>query len=129
MEPVRVLIVEDELDVLEAARGALQEKGYQVYAASSGEEGFRYFKAVNPQLLLIDHKLSGISGMDFLRAAKADNPKVRAIFMTGLIDEADTLEAQSKQLGADAFLFKPLTWPHLHLLIQKFTQEQNPPLS
>ncbi len=119
--------MEDELEVLEATRNALQEDGYRVYTAASGEEGFRYLKAVDPQLLrLIDHKLPGISGLDFLKAAKAENPSVRAIFMTGLTHLADTLQMQSKRLGVDAFLSKPLTWGELHLLVRMLTKRDRP---
>jgi len=94
--------------VLAALQWGLQGNGCKVYTAASAEEGFRYLQAVHPQLLLIDFKLPGAPGTEFLKWAKKADPHVPAIMITGLSNQFEAIHSICWKLGAFACLQKPL---------------------
>ena len=104
----RMLIVDDEPDILEGTKWAFELAGFEVCTAASGEEALPQARAFKPEVLLIDYKLPGVSGLDVLREAKLEDPKTVAIMITGFTHEAEDLEAISKEFGAAGFLHKPL---------------------
>lgn len=104
----RVLIVDDEPDILEGTKWAFEMAGFEVFTAASGEEALPQSRALRPEVLLIDYKLPGVSGLDVLKEAKLEDPSAVAIMITGLTHEAENLEAVSKEFGAAGFLHKPL---------------------
>ena len=106
--PPSLLIIDDEPIILETTRWAFETIGFQVYTAASGQEGLRCFRAAHPQILLIDFKLPGMTGGEFLRAAKAIDPSILAIMITGLSHQTELIETECQELGAFAFLRKPL---------------------
>ena len=115
-EQVRILVVEDERDVLEPTRLLLQSCGYDATGASSAEEAYRYFEAIHPQILVVDYKLPGMSGTEFLRYARAADPTVSAVMITGLMPQLAAIEAQAKELGV-AVLRKPVRMEDLQKAI------------
>jgi len=120
-----ILVVEDEADALNALRWMLETTGYKVYTASTAEEGFRFFQAYKPQTLLIDYKLPGASGAQFLQWVKSENPDVRAIMVTGLSVEWDLIESACRGLGAFACLRKPLKPDELLQTIQEAVKKRS----
>lgn len=104
----RILIVDDEPEILEVTRWAFEAAGYEVQSAATGEEALERIKAFRPRLLLIDFKLPGISGAELLKAAKALDPTVTVIMITGLTHQSDEIERSCRQAGAVGFLHKPL---------------------
>jgi DNA-binding response OmpR family regulator len=100
----RVLVVDDEEDILTFVRDALEEEGYEVLTASSGEEGRRLAKRQRPDLILLDIHLPGADGwavLDELRAAAG--PQAPVVVMTGGFDDQD----QALSTGAQGYLGKP----------------------
>jgi len=106
-ERIRVLVVEDERDVLEPTRLLLQGCGYEVFATASAEEAYRYFESVHPHVLVVDYKLPGMTGADFVRHAQQADPQVRAVMLTGLIPQLASIEAVAQGMGV-VLLRKPL---------------------
>ena len=104
----RILIIDDEPEILESTRWAFELVGFEVHTAASGEEALPCNRAVNPEVLLIDYKLPQMSGLDVLREVKSLNPKTVAIMITGLTHEVQGVEALSREFGAAGFLQKPL---------------------
>ncbi len=103
-----VLLIDDEPEILSATKSALEVRGYKVYTAESAEIASRYLLAVHPQLLLVDYKLPGMSGTQFMRQVRATNPTLPAIMITGLASEFEGIEASCRCYGMSAFLRKPL---------------------
>jgi CheY-like chemotaxis protein len=109
MAPKRsLLLIEDEPAVAEATRVAFEMEGYQVTTAASAEEAFACLRASRPHLLLIDYKLPGMSGTEFLRTVRGTDPNIPAILITGLANTGEDLEEESRRMGVVAFLYKPL---------------------
>ncbi len=105
-ERIRVLVVEDERDILEPTRLLLQDCGYDVTSTTSAEEAYRYFEAIHPDVLVVDYRLPGMTGADFIRYAKQADPKICAVMITGLMPQFSSIETQAQELGA-VLLRKP----------------------
>lgn len=68
----RVLLVEDDRFLRRACEASLRQRGFTVMAAADGEEGLRLARAEAPDLVLLDLLMPKLSGVDVLRALKAD---------------------------------------------------------
>ena len=117
-EQIRVLVVEDERDVLEPTRLLLQGCGYDVTGTASAEEAYRYFESIRPHILVVDYKLPGMNGVEFLRHAKVADPQVRAVIITGLTPQLASVEAQAQEMGVTV-LRKPVRVEELQKAIEE----------
>jgi two-component system phosphate regulon response regulator PhoB len=105
----RILVVEDEEDILELIRYNLAREGYRVSSATSGEDGLRAAMRDKPDLVVLDIMLPGIDGIEVCRRLKAD-PQTRyipVVMVTAKGDEADVVTGL--ELGADDYLTKPFS--------------------
>lgn len=111
---MRILIVDDESSQRNLLRGFLANRGYDVLTAADGEEACSLFSREAVQLVIVDHRMPGLTGDEVLKRLKALNPMVHAIMITayGTVDTAVT----AIKLGADDFLEKPVD---LSILLQK----------
>ena len=104
----KLLLVEDELEVVDYLKDYFQHHGVTVAVANSGEEGLELLAAQSPDVVLLDMKLgAGISGLEFLRRAKAAKLKSEIIVVTAVDDE--NVSTMAKGLGAVDYVTKPLT--------------------
>ena len=103
-----LLLVEDEPDVRESTRFAFEMRGFQVAAAASGEEALKRVADFHPQILLIDYKLPGMSGAEFLRTVRNSDLTIPAVMITGFANTEEDIEIEAEKLGISAFLHKPL---------------------
>ncbi|MDQ3774821.1 MAG: response regulator [Pseudomonadota bacterium] len=103
-----VLIVEDNDKNMKLARDVLQAKGYATIEAVNGEDGVRLARERNPDLVLMDIRLPGISGIEAFAALRAD-PKTSSIPVVALTASVTpTDRTHITQAGFDAFLAKPM---------------------
>ena len=104
----KLLLVEDELEVVDTLKDYFTHHGVEVTNAPSGEEGLTLLESQKPDVVLLDMKLgAGISGLEFLRRAKAAKAKVQIIVVTAVDD--DNVSNMAKGLGAVDYVTKPLT--------------------
>ncbi len=101
----RVLVVDDEATVLEVFREYLESEEYQVIAAGSGEEAVRLLPEVRPDVILTDLNLPGLSGLDVMRHARALDPEVAVIVVTGYASASTAIDALRQ--GAYDYVTKP----------------------
>ena len=100
-----ILIVEDEFAVARGIQYALQQEGYEVDVARSGEEGLEFATTQAPDLVVLDVRLPGIDGFEVLRRLRAVGSKAPVLFLTARDDEVD--KVVGLELGADDYLTKP----------------------
>ncbi|MFZ3012883.1 MAG: sigma-54 dependent transcriptional regulator [Nitrospira sp.] len=119
----RILIVDDDHDILTALKKRLAWMGHEVFTAEDGEQGLRLAAEEQPDLMLLDIELPGLSGLDILKrlAEKRSSvppqatPEVIVITAFGTIDRA----VEAIRLGACDFLTKPFEPDHLSVVIEK----------
>jgi DNA-binding response OmpR family regulator len=107
MSPKKILIVDDEVDLVETIRFPLELEGFQVLAAHNGEEGLNQARSENPDLILLDLMLPKLDGYKICRLLKFDDRyKHIPIFMlTAKTQEKDKI--LGKETGADEYFTKP----------------------
>src|SRR6476469_10965506 len=84
-----ILIVEDEFAVARGIQYALQQEGYQVAVAKSGEEGLDFATNQAPDLVVLDVRLPGMDGFEGLRRLRASGSKAPVLVLTARDDEVD----------------------------------------
>lgn len=103
----RILVIDDEKDMLEEVKSYFEVKGHEVLIAWEAREGLRLALESNPDLVILDIKMPGKSGMEILKEAKAQNPQLRVIMLTGHYQDELT-ESRAFSLGASVYLKKPV---------------------
>ncbi|OEU79000.1 MAG: DNA-binding response regulator [Desulfobacterales bacterium S5133MH4] len=105
----KILVVDDEEDILELVRFNLSREGYEVSRATSGEEALRLVRSEMPGLIVLDLMLPGIDGLEVTRCLKNEhNTKNTPIVMlTAKGEEADIVTGL--ELGADDYITKPFS--------------------
>ncbi len=109
MAKEKILVVDDEEDILELVRYNLTREGFNVLCASSGEEGLNSAKSKLPDLIILDLMLPGIDGLDVARSLKNDNntKTIPIIMLTAKGEEADVVTGL--EMGADDYISKPFS--------------------
>ena len=101
-----ILIVEDEHAVARGIEYALQQEGYTVALARSGEEGLELAIGQAPDLVILDVRLPGIDGFEVLRQLRRET-RAPVLFLTARSDEVD--KVVGLEMGADDYLVKPFS--------------------
>jgi DNA-binding NtrC family response regulator len=122
MASTKILIVDDELVMRESLAGWLERDGHLIETAKSGEEALAKLKATRFDILLVDIKMEGISGLEVLKQVKADDPDVEIVMITAFGSIATAIEAIKN--GAYDYLLKPFDPNELGLLIEKIIDHQ-----
>jgi DNA-binding NtrC family response regulator len=102
---MNILIIEDEKIISSAMTRMLTSCGHAVHSSDNGNETLNKIREVNPQMVFLDVKLPGRSGLDVLKEIKEYYPHMRVVMMSGYTSPENM--ALAKQLGADDFLKKP----------------------
>ena len=87
MNQYKILIVDDEQNVCEFLGEFLQDKGYLVIKARSGSKALRYLEKNNPDLVLLDILMHGMSGLEVLKRIRKLYPDLPVIILTGVKDK------------------------------------------
>lgn len=112
----RLLVVDDEPSMREFLEIMLSQEGYQVRTASTGEEGVKAYRAEEPDLVLTDVKMPGMSGLDLIREIHSLDPAAPIIAITAYASADDAVRAVRE--GAYDYLSKPFQIEDLRIIIR-----------
>lgn len=106
-QPSTILMVDDNRDLRAYVGGILAQQGYQVLTARNGAEGFQVAAAQQPDLIVTDLMMPGVSGLDLIRAVREAEAiqGTPIVLLTAKVDENTRVEGVEQ--GADAYLSKP----------------------
>jgi len=116
----KILIIDDDNSLRRVLEYNLQEEGYDVHAASSGEEGLYWFGQAKPDLVITDMKMTGMDGLMVLKSIKERSPETLVIIITafGTVDVA----VEAMKSGAYDYITKPFNRDELKLTVKKALQ-------
>lgn len=103
----RILVVEDEESLAVGVRDALEHAGFEVELAHDGMTALEKARSTQPDLVVLDLMLPGMSGLEILGTLRRDNHTVRVLILTALADEDDMLKGF--EMGADDYMKKPFS--------------------
>ena len=120
----RVLVIDDEENILSSLKGVLEDENFVVETAKNGALGLQKLKKFQPDVVLLDIWMPGDDGIKVLEKIKKADPGVEVIMMSG----HGTVETAVKtiKLGAFDFLEKPLHFDKILLLLQHAFELRNP---
>jgi two-component system alkaline phosphatase synthesis response regulator PhoP len=109
MAKEKILVIDDEEDILELIRFNLVREGYKVLCAPSGEEALTIAQSEMPDLMVLDLMLPGIDGLEVTRVLKNDSKtkNIPIVMLTAKGEEADIVTGL--ELGADDYITKPFS--------------------
>jgi len=122
MSGAKILIVDDELIVRESLGGWLERDGHTVDKAASGEESLEKFEKTHYDIILLDIKMEGMSGLDVLKKVRELDPDVSVVMITAYGSIPSAIEAMKS--GAYEYLLKPFDPDELMVLIEKIRKHQ-----
>ncbi len=122
---MKLLIIEDEEDLLTALKAGFQKKGYVIDAALDGTQGLELAFVNQYDLILLDLNLPGIDGLEILREIRKNDLKQKILILSARSDYGQRIEGLD--LGANDYLVKPFDFGELEarvrsLLRRSFTQ-------
>ena len=121
---MRVLVVEDEVQLADAVARGLRREGMAVDVAHDGETGLEKAMMTRYDVLVLDRDLPGRSGDEICRRLAGEGSLTRVLMLTaagGLADRVAGLE-----LGADDYLAKPFAWPELVARVRALGRRATP---
>lgn len=118
MEPrSKILIIDDEEVVLDSCKLILQGGDYDTATASDGTRGLQLVEEIKPDLMFVDLKMPGISGLEVLEQIHEIDPNLVAIVITGYATVSSAVDAM--KMGAYDFLPKPFTPDEFRMIVRR----------
>jgi DNA-binding response OmpR family regulator len=113
MSKKRILVVDDEVDLVETVRFSLELEGYDVLIAYNGEEALNQARKENPDLILLDLMLPKLDGYKVCRLLKFDEryKHIPILMLTAKIQEKDKVTGM--ETGANEYITKPFEMDEL----------------
>ena len=112
-----ILVVDDEKDMRDSCRRTLSKDGYQIETAENGDRGLQIIREVKPDLVLVDLKMPGMSGMELLEKIGDFDPNIVSVVITGYPTKESAMEARKR--NAYDFLPKPFTPDQLRIIVKR----------
>ncbi len=102
----KILVVDDEPQIIKVLKAYLEKAGYQVLTASDGNAALTVFDKEKPDFMILDLNLPGMDGLDVCREIRRDS-NIPILMLTARVEEADKLIGL--ELGADDYVVKPFS--------------------
>ncbi len=113
----RLLVVDDDDSLRWVTQAQLQQSGYAVEAAASGQEALDRIRDAQPDMVITDLMMPGMSGLDLLRKIRADYPEIIVIVVTAFGTVESAVEAM--KAGAYDYITKPVNMDELRLIVSR----------
>ena len=124
MDPIRVLIVDDEDQFVDAVVERLRLRGFDADGVTGGHDAMVLLDQKSYDVLLLDVKMPGLGGLEVIRKVKEKWPGLRVVLLTGHGSSQDAEEGM--QLGAFQYVMKPVNIDDLvHILRAASEQKQD----
>jgi len=116
----KVLLIDDEADLLKALTVRIEAEGYEVVTAQDGFDGLNKARMLNPDLIILDLMLPKLNGFKVARFLKFDDryKKIPIIILTARVQEEDKKLGQ--EIGSDLYITKPFNTDALLSAIAQF---------
>ncbi len=102
----RVLIVDDEAELVSALQERLNLRGFRATGVTTGADALAYLAATECDVVLLDVKMPGLGGLEVIAKIKTEHPRMQVILLTGHGSRRDAEEGM--RLGAFDYLMKPI---------------------
>lgn len=106
MNQTKILVVDDEPNIVNTVRAYLKQDGYEVFTASTGPEALEAARTLDPDLIVLDIMLPGLDGLELLREVRKQSD-VYVLMLTAKTEETDRIVGLT--MGADDYLTKPFS--------------------
>lgn len=123
----KVLVIDDEPVIVEALRRVLTSAGFAVTVATNAEDALEMMETVKPSVVVVDIRLPGISGIEFIPRAREVDQKAVILLMSGFSSSDHVV--LSLQAGAFTFLAKPFTFEEARNVVMRAVRYYRLPAS
>lgn len=106
MSNAKILVIDDEPNIVNLVTAYLKPEGYEIYTAEDGPQGLKAARAFKPDLIVLDVMLPGIDGIEVLTRLRRESD-VYVILLTAKTEETDRVVGLS--VGADDYVIKPFS--------------------
>jgi two-component system, NtrC family, response regulator HydG len=117
-----ILVVDDEEVIRDSCRQTLERSHYRVETAKNGIEALRALQQKAVDLVILDLKMPGLDGMEFLRRVRSDSPDLDVVVITGYSSVGSVVECM--RLGAYDYLPKPFDAESLRLVVARAIEKR-----
>lgn len=118
---IKLLLVDDEKGITESLQSFFKARGFNAIVANSGEEALGIIKKDKPNIVFLDIRMRGMSGLEVLEKIKKIDKNIKVIMLT--IHEEKEIIDKAKELGADEYITKPFRVDYLEEVVIKKIQE------
>lgn len=122
IEGSKVLLVDDNVEIINILTDFLTLNGCKIYKASTGKEALEVLNKADLEIVILDVKLPDVNGISLIDSIKIKNPTIGIIMITGYHDPNLIVEAMKK--GASDFLIKPFEFDKLILVLMRVVRER-----
>ena len=112
-----ILVIDDEESMRDSCQQTLSRSGHYVETAGNGKKGLELLKKTSYDLVILDLKMPGLSGLEVLEKIKEDDPEIVVVVITGYATIESAVEAMKK--GAYDFIPKPFTPESLRVIVKR----------
>ena len=115
-----LLVVDDEIEICDFLRNFFSEKGYLVSFTTNGEQALIQSRQQHPDLVLLDVRMPGISGLEVLHRLRMEDNPPKVVMITA-VEDREVIE-EAKRLGAEDYILKPFILDYLNsVVLRKLT--------
>lgn len=103
---LKLLVVDDEIDVCDFVRSFFKERDFEVFVAYNGQEALTLVETRKPHIVILDHKMPVMDGMDMMKELYKTGSDAKVIMVTA-VEDAER-EAEVRKYGVVEYLNKPI---------------------